>query len=122
MAFKPSERRRREESDTELNITPIMNLMVCLIPLLLSAAKLNDMALLQYLPPAASEEGGGGGSEDQNEQDAEKEKTLNLLVNVVEEAFQVSLYNKVEAGPHFYEIPKLPDGTYDYLPFYARCV
>lgn len=91
-----------------------MNLMVCLIPLLLSTAKLNDMSLLQYLPPAAAEEGGGGGGEDQSEQSAEKEQTLNLLVNIVDEAIQVSMFNKVEAGPHFYEIPKLPDGGFNY--------
>lgn len=52
MAFKPSDKKKRAPESIEPNITPIMNLMVVLIPMLLSAARLTELSLLEYLPPA----------------------------------------------------------------------
>lgn len=112
MAFKPSSRRNREDEDIELNITPIMNLMVVLIPLLLSAAQLTELSLLEYLPPAeatAAEDSGAPPSESQGGQ----ETRLNLLLNLVETGAQVSIFQTVEEGPFFYEIP-LQSGSYNW--------
>ncbi len=119
MAFKPSLRKKREAESTELNLLPVMNLIIVLIPMLLSVAKLTEMALLEYLPPAeaaegvgaAPEEGGGGGGEKAN---------LNLLVNLAETGLQVSMFGKVEPGPYFFEIPLKPNGEYDFETLNAR--
>lgn len=89
-----------------------MNLMVVLIPLLLSAAKFTELALLEYLPPAESAdvepapEPSGGGS---------GEKTLNLVLNLIETGVQVSMYQKNDPGPFFFEIPRGGDGDYDWI-------
>lgn len=117
MAFKPSEKRKREDADLELNITPIMNLMVVLIPLLLSAAQLTELSLLEYLPPAeaaASEDSGAPPAESGKGGKTDK---MNLLVNLVETGIQVSLFQTVEEGQYFYEIPLSPDETYNWAAF-----
>lgn len=114
MAFKPSQKRRKPPEDVELNTTPIMNLMVVLIPLLLAGAKFTELTLLEYLPPAEAtaasdtgappEEGSGGGGEEK----------LNLLLNLVDAGIQISLFGSVKEGEHFYVIPKSPDGNYNW--------
>ena len=113
MAFKPSQKRSRAEGDTEINITPIMNLMVVLIPLLLSASKFTELALLEYLPPAegAPVEAGAAPSEG----DGKKTENINLLLNLVETGIQVSIFQSVEEGPNFYEIPILLSGEYNWM-------
>ncbi|KAA3661619.1 MAG: hypothetical protein DWQ10_04175 [Calditrichaeota bacterium] len=52
MAYKPSQRRSIETLPTEPNLTPIMNLMVVLIPLLLSSAEFVKLGAIELnLPP-----------------------------------------------------------------------
>ncbi len=116
MAFKPSERRSDPTQSTELNTTPIMNLMVVLIPLLLAGAKFTELALLEYLPPADA----GSGSQSDTltvdppvEPGAEEE--LGLLVNILDTGIQVSIFGETETGPHCYEIPFTMKGGYDWL-------
>ena len=107
----PSLRRSRPQGTTELNLTPIMNLMVVLIPLLLSVAEFTKLALLEYMPPAEAAEDAGGGGEDQDENsaDEEKETYLRLLVNLADNrVIQVSMFGKLQVGEHFYEIPIYP--------------
>ncbi|MFC2150293.1 biopolymer transporter ExbD [Calditrichota bacterium] len=114
--FKPSERRKGEQGDPELNLTPIMNLMVCLIPLLLSVAQLTELALLEYMPPAESapDEGGGGSDDENNTPDEDQPKNLSLLVNFTDSSkLQVSMYGKVKEGEHFYEILPVQPGQYN---------
>lgn len=54
MAYKPSQRRSIEIEPTEPNLTPIMNLMVVLIPLLLSSAEYVKLGAIELnLPPVA---------------------------------------------------------------------
>jgi len=114
VAFKPSSRRRREDEELELDIRPIMNLMVVLIPLLLSAAQLTELSLLEYLPPAeaAAAEDAGAPSEEPGK--SGKVEKLNLLLNLAETGIQISMYQTVEEGPYFYEIPLLLEGSYDW--------
>ena len=53
MAYRPSRRQTRKASEAlEPNMTPIMNLMVVLIPLLLSSAQLIKVSVIELnLPP-----------------------------------------------------------------------
>lgn len=58
MAYRPSKRRRHSISDTDLNLTPVMNLFMVIIPFLLLTAVFAKTAIIDtYLP----QEGGGGG-------------------------------------------------------------
>ena len=108
----PSLRRTRPEGTTELNLTPIMNLMVVLIPLLLSVAEFTKLALLEYMPPAEAAEDAGAGADDQNQApDEEKDINLRLLFNLSDDnIIQVSMFGKLEEGEFFYEIPSTGSG------------
>ncbi|MDP8240324.1 MAG: hypothetical protein P9X24_14640 [Candidatus Hatepunaea meridiana] len=112
----PSLRRSRPEQATELNLTPIMNLMVVLIPLLLSVAEFTKLALLEYLPPLEpAEDAGGGKGDDEKPPDEEKKIRLNLIVNLSDEGItQISMYGKMKLGEHFYEIPANENGGYNF--------
>jgi len=119
VAFKPSDKKKVEAQSTDLNLLPVMNLIICLIPLLLSVAKLSSMAMLEYLPPAEATESAAGESP-LAEGGGETPATLQLLVNVTETGFQVSMYGKIEPGQYFFEIPLLPDGQYDFAALNKR--
>jgi len=120
VAFKPSLKKKREPESTELNLLPVMNLIIVLIPMLLSVAKLTQMALLEYLPPAEAAEAEDAGAPPQEQGAGDKPTTLSLLVNIAESGLQVSMFNKVEPGPYFFEIPLKPDGEYDYATLTQR--
>lgn len=114
MAFKPSMKRRHPPGEVALDMTPIMNLMVCLIPILLSAAKFTELALLEYLPPAETTAAAESGAPPEESAGSAEEAKLNLLVNLAETGVQVSMFQTVEPGPYFYEIPKSASGDYDF--------
>lgn len=114
MAFKPSQKRSRQEQDTEINITPIMNLMVVLIPLLLSASKFTELALLEYLPPAEAATAESADAPP-SESGSNKIDKISLLLNLIETGIQVSIFQSVEEGPNFYEIARLGSGDYDWV-------
>ncbi len=111
MAFKPSKRSRRAQETTEPNLTPVMNLMVVLIPLLLSSAQFIKLGMLEInLPPATS------GSVNQAEMPKEVEKKLDLTVLITDEGFYLAssmaiVLGKEGEGP---TVPKNADGEYDY--------
>jgi len=112
VAFQPSKKRNREEEAGELNVTPIMNLMVVLIPLLLSVAGLTELSLLEYLPPAEA-----GVPKDVDAPPSEPgpdEAKLDLLLNLSETSLQVSVFLSSDLGPNFYEIP-LVNGLYNWV-------
>lgn len=117
MAFKPSLKKKRPIADAEVNLTPVMNLICVLIPLLLGAAKFVDLALLEYQTPVIQESlgdaaagTGAGGS---------LEQLLELRVNVVDSAFEVSVFNAT-AGDNYSRIPIRTDHTYDYEALRSR--
>lgn len=112
MAFKPSDKKKVDVEDTELNLLPVMNLIIVLIPLLLSVAKLSSMAMLEYLPPAESAEVADAGAPP-SEGGGEEKQNLQLIINVAETGFQVSMFGKIEPGPYFFEVP-LQSGAYDF--------
>ena len=58
MAYRPSFRRSSSQEDVETNLTPVMNLMVVLIPLLLSSAQFIKIGVIDLnLPPAVGAQG-----------------------------------------------------------------
>ncbi len=78
MAYKPSMRRSGVTADIELDIKPVMNLMVVLIPLLLAGVEMVKLSIIEIdLPPASA--GGGKGADDKNPE-KEKEKKLSLKI------------------------------------------
>ena len=106
MAYKPSFRRSRENENTEPNMTPIMNLMVVLIPLLLSSAHLIKISVIELnLPPAAGA---------QMDKPKETQLKLDLAVTITDKGFYISSSSAVllkkKDGP---SIPKV-NGEYDY--------
>ena len=121
MAFKPSLRRKTPDATVEPNITPIMNLMVVLIPMLLSVAQFVHLSLLEYLPPPAEgfadESEGDGGGDDGGAEVAE----LGLLLNATKEGFEISLFGETK-GDNFKKIPNLPSGDYDFDALHQELV
>jgi len=111
MAFRPSFRRHVELESTELNLTPIMNLMVVLIPLLLSSAQFIKIGIIELnLPPSA------GAASSMAEKPKEKERTLDLTVSITNRGFYVSnalvgVQNLKDNGP---TIPLDANGQYDF--------
>ncbi len=109
MAYKPSLRGTRISSDpVEPNMAPIMNLMVVLIPLLLTSAQLIKISVIELnLPPAK------GASAVEENKPKEKELKLDLAVTITNKGFYLSSSTailKTGDGP---SIP-LNNGEYDY--------
>ena len=112
-AFRPSERKSRDEGELEINVTPIMNLVVVLIPLLLQAVVFITLGRIDYKPPpmpAAADEGEGLG-EGSGE---EPLPNLDLVLNVNDSLFELSIMGSTKEGENFWKIQKTPEGDYDY--------
>ncbi len=108
MAYKPSLKRKAPDETVEPNITPIMNLMVVLIPVLLSMAQFIQLALLEYMPPpieAVSSDDSEGGSD--NSGGGEGPALIDLLLNVSIDGFEVSMFGDTQ-GENFIVIPRTP--------------
>ena len=87
MAYRPSKRSRAEHDGAPPNITPMMNLMVVLIPLLLTSAEFVRLGVIEInLPPAAV------GTEGEMLADLPQEelKKLDLSVTVTDQGFFIS--------------------------------
>ncbi|MFQ5900331.1 MAG: ExbD/TolR family protein [Thermodesulfobacteriota bacterium] len=81
MAFKPSKRRHAIVSEQELNLTPIMNLIMIIIPFLLLTAAFAKTAIIDiYLP-----------QEGDAETDTPYDNTVQelLTITITEEGFEV---------------------------------
>lgn len=121
MAFKPSLRRKVPDDTVEPNITPIMNLMVVLIPMLLSVAEFVHLSLLEYLPPPAEGMTEETADETGGDQGGAEIAELNLLLNATDDGFEISLFGETK-GENFKKIPKLPSGEYDYESLHTELV
>ncbi len=95
--YSPSQGRnaRKDSGHQEVDLVPIMNLFVTLIPMLLSMVVLVSIAYisLDLTDPNAS--GAGGSSKDKKEEKAKepKIKKLELVINVDEQG-EVFVFNK----------------------------
>lgn len=107
-SYRISSRRVREEVDLEPNMVPFMNLMVVLIPLLLSSSEFIKIGMIEIKLPESSQ----GISE--GESDVQKEVKLDLGVVINSKGFNIFHYFKqdtLEKGQA--QIP-LKNGEYDF--------
>jgi biopolymer transport protein ExbD len=114
MAYKPSQRRSGQSLDLELDIKPVMNLMVVLIPLLLAGVEYVKLSIVEIdLPPAQA--GGGNGSGEETPE-KEKEKRLNLKIAITRDGFSLATASAIMSGEEG-EGPTIPmnsNNGYDY--------
>ncbi len=114
MAFKPSERRSGHSLDLELDIKPVMNLMVVLIPLLLAGVEMIKLSIIEIdLPPAQA--GAGAGDSEQNPE-KEKEKQLSLKIAITRDGFSLATASAIMSGEggEGPTVPINPDGSFNY--------
>jgi biopolymer transport protein TolR len=113
MARKPSQRgHRAKEEIPPLNIIPVMNLMIILIPALLLMASFVQLAVINVAAPQI-----GSGEPQERDEDEDDKPPLNLTINVTERGFTIAGTGAVlpspseEGGP---TVPLTPTGEYDY--------
>lgn len=119
MARKPSERRNAQDGNDELDLTPIMSILVILIPVLLFAFSFFEVKVQAVSAPRL-----GTGKAKKKEDD---KKPLNLTVIITSKGFVVKQQAELTTAP---EKPILlrqmtdSDGiavdTYDYPTLYSR--
>jgi biopolymer transport protein TolR len=120
MAYKPSFRRKGANLEMDLDIKPVMNLMVVLIPLLLSGAEMLKLSVIEIdLPPTS---GASTGSEQTPPQ--EKQKNLGLKIAITKSGFSLAtasaiMSGEAAGGP---TIPLKGDGTYDYAELKKKLI
>jgi biopolymer transport protein ExbD len=111
MAFKPSLRRHHEAEPVELNLFPVMNMMVVLIPLLLSTTQFVKYGIIELNLPRAA-----GGPVSQTALAKETQPGLDIAVSITSRGFYLSssqavLRDPITGGP---TIAKLANGDFDY--------
>jgi biopolymer transport protein ExbD len=127
MAFKSSERRNTKYAEADLDIRPIMNLMVVLIPLLLAGAQFVKNTVIEVNLPASK----GASSSDTPEpkEEEKKEVTMNLTVAITAKGFYITAKNlpaiaNEENDPDQPTIPNLAvqegEDPYDYMALRAK--
>jgi len=114
MAFKPSQRSHNKYKEIPLDIRPVLNLMVVLIPVLLYSAEFVKLSIRELnLPPAGSSDKGN-----QDNELAEQEKRFQLTVIISKRGFYIGNqagYLTGEANTAADPaISILEDGSYDY--------
>ena len=108
MAYKPSMRRSGESAEIELDIKPVMNLMVVLIPLLLAGVEYVKLSIIEIdLPPASA--GAGQGADEKNPE-KEKEKRLGLKIAITADGISLATASAVMSGEEG-EGPTVPIGA-----------
>jgi biopolymer transport protein ExbD len=92
MASRPSKRIRHEVEDLNPNITPMMNLMVVLIPLLLTTAEFVRLGIIEInLPPTMDESTASLLTE-------HTENRLNLAITITDQGFYISSTQAILSG------------------------
>lgn len=113
MAFKPSQRSHNKIKEIPLDIRPVMNLMVVLIPILLYSAEFVKLSIRELNLPPASAAGKQPGELKQ-----EKEKRFGLTVMLSKKGLYIGNKQGYLTGETDLEgeptIPVLDDGSYDF--------
>ncbi|MBD3225986.1 MAG: hypothetical protein GF313_14760 [Caldithrix sp.] len=122
MAYKPSMRSKNEPLDIELDIRPVMNLMVVLIPLLIASAEWVKLGIIEINVPPAKNVSAGGGQGEQN--DEEKDLRLGLKIAIANDGISIAnaqtiLGGEEEEGP---TVPMTEDESYDYAKLKGKLI
>lgn len=99
MAFPASKRAHTKNVDAELNLTPIMNVFVILVPFLLLTAVFAQTAILNLNLPVAG---------DTAEDESEESSLPKLMISITDKGFQIGSVGG------FLEPINLVDGKFDY--------
>lgn len=124
MARKPSSARHGgDDSVTELNLTPIMNLVLMLIPALLITAAFVEITVINVSAPQI---GGGAPAEPQEKPD---KPPLNLTIVLTDQGFTIAgsggVLGQEQADPNAAKgptIPKVGAGDYDWASLTKKLV
>ena len=115
MARKPSDRRHGDEGDTDLNLIPIMNLVLMLIPAILITAAFVEITVINVSAPQI---GGGAPQEPQEKPD---KPPLNLTIVLTDQGFTIAgaggVLGQEQEDPNAQKGPTIPmtsDGKYDW--------
>ena len=121
MARKPSERAHSEESVEELNLVPIMAILVILIPVLLYAFTFIEVKVQAVAAPRL-----GPSQKNKKKDDDDEKKPLNLTVLITKDGFALKQQAELTAEPE----PPIPRRSftvngreieeYDYPALYTR--
>lgn len=117
MAYKPSLRRKSDELDMELDIRPVMNLMVVLIPLLIASAEWVRLGSIEINVPPSKDAGIGSDESQAQAEEREKEKRLGLSIAITDLGITIASPGAILSGAENPEGPTVPisaDGEYDY--------
>ncbi len=110
MAFQPSKRRNRPDEELEVNLTPIMNLMVVLIPLLLTSVQFIKLGIIELnLPPSIA---GMGEPVIMDKEPALPR--LDLSISITRNGFTISSAMAILRNEAGVSVPKKRDDSYDY--------
>lgn len=85
MANKPSERRNYQDEEMELNLTPMMNLIAILIPVLLVSTVFVEIAVINVAAPAI-----GNAPDNPEPEDKPDRPPLNLTVTVTDKGYTIA--------------------------------
>lgn len=111
MAYRPSKRSSRTLEPLSINMFPMMNLMVVLIPLLLSTASAIKIGVIELNLPRAT-----GGPLTESHGPEETRESLDLTVSITEQGFYLSSSQAVLQGKEGEEptIPLTAGGEYNF--------
>lgn len=85
MAKKPSERRNFSEADMELDLTPMMNLIAILIPVLLVSTSFVEISVLNVSAPSI-----GGSASASAPKDKPDKPPLNLTLTITDKGYTLA--------------------------------
>lgn len=106
MAYGPSQRRKLSDKEVrEVNLIPIMNLFIVIIPMLMTIMVSAHLAMNEITLPTG---GGAGGGEEAEEQVEETPKKITLGLYV--DRFELLVEGESDAR----KIPLQEDGSYNY--------
>jgi len=105
-------RRSGEEEAADTDVTPMLNLMVMLIPLLLTSSEFVKIGAIELKLPETAQGGGGGGGGNTELQ----EQKLDVGIVVTSKGFNVFSYFKTDSSKTQPDQPDIPlvKGEYDF--------
>jgi len=126
MAYKPSARRSEDSLIMDLDIRPVMNLMVVLIPLLLLGAQWVKLGAIEINTPPTKSVGGDAQNNEQKDK-KETDKKIGLKIAITHDGITIGnaaglLSSEKAADDGGPTIPLLPDGSYDYTALKAKLI